>query len=474
MLRPGGVRENGGVMMWSGLANFVRSLRFQTAEERRASPRNPFLAEALRTEKLEGQRIAAWARTVALAATGVLIAFQNASWSVLYFHGLLLVFIALGWAQLRYAAVGHSRIELLLILADLVLLAVTLTVPNPFAAEAFPTAMIYRFETFPYFFIILALATLAYSWRTILTMGSAFVVIWLLSVLGVVLFGTTDPALGARVAAAFAALPGLRDIVDPNSVVWSLRAQEVVIFFLVAAILALRGQRSNALLMRQAGLAEERANLSRYFPPSMVDELAAASSDVGAVRSQDVAVLFADIVGFTQLAERETPETVIELLRRCHAVIEQAIFANGGTLDKYLGDGVMATFGTPRISPADCTNALAAARDIVDGIASGNAGLGAAGLPPLSISVGVHFGPAILGNIGSERRLEFATLGDTVNVASRLESATRALGCRIVASDAVMSRAGHAAGSGVTGGGFRRVPALSLRGRAAPIDVWVA
>ncbi|WP_422036714.1 adenylate/guanylate cyclase domain-containing protein [Reyranella sp.] len=461
-------------MMWSGLANFVRSLRFQTVEERRASPRNPFLAEALRTEKLEGQRIAAWARTVALAATGVLIAFQNASWSVLYFHGLLLVFIALGWAQLRYAAVGHSRIELLLILADLVLLAVTLTVPNPFAAEAFPTAMIYRFETFPYFFIILALATLAYSWRTILTMGSAFVVIWLLSVLGVVLFGTTDPALGARVAAAFAALPGLRDIVDPNSVVWSLRAQEVVIFFLVAAILALRGQRSNALLMRQAGLAEERANLSRYFPPSMVDELAAASSDVGAVRSQDVAVLFADIVGFTQLAERETPETVIELLRRCHAVIEQAIFANGGTLDKYLGDGVMATFGTPRISPADCTNALAAARDIVDGIASGNAGLGAAGLPPLSISVGVHFGPAILDNIGSERRLEFATLGDTVNVASRLESATRALGCRIVASDAVMSRAGHAAGSGVTGGGFRRVPALSLRGRAAPIDVWVA
>ena len=402
--------------------------------ERRASLENPFLFEALRKEKLEGQRIAAWARTVALGASGVLIAFQNASWSMLYFHGLLLVFIALGWAQLRFATVGQSRIELLLILADLVLLAVALAVPNPFAAEGFPTAMIFRFETFPYFFIILALATLAYSWRTILTMGSAVVVIWLVSVLGVALFGSTDPDLGARVAAAFAGMPGLLGIVDPNSVVWSIRAQEMLIFFLVAAILALRGQRSNALLNRQAGLAAERANLSRYFPPSMVDELAAASSDVGAVRSQEVAVLFADIVGFTQLAERETPETVIELLRRCHAVIEQAIFANGGTLDKYLGDGVMATFGTPRISPADCTNALTAARDIVEGIASANTGLVAAGLPPLRISVGVHFGPAILGNIGSERRLEFATLGDTVNVASRLEAATRALGCRIVAS----------------------------------------
>jgi adenylate cyclase len=460
-------------MVSSGPVEIFRNLSLRRAEEERfVSSENPFLLEALRKEKLEGQRIAAWARTIALAASGVLIAFQNASWSVLYFHGLLLVFIGLGWAQLRFATVGRSRVELMLILADLVLLAVTLTVPNPFAAERFPTAMIFRFDTFPYFFIILALATLAYSWRTILTMGSAVVLIWALAVLGVALFGRTDPELGARVAAAFAGMPALLGLVDPNSVVWSIRAQEMLLFFLVAAILALRGQRSNALLVRQAGIAAERANLSRYFPPSMVDELATARSDVGAVRSQDVAVLFADIVGFTQLAERETPETVMRLLRRSHEVIEHAIFSNGGTLDKYLGDGVMATFGTPRISPADCANALAAARDIVGGIAAANTELAAAGLPTLNISVGVHFGPAILGNIGSERRLEFATLGDTVNVASRLEAATRTLGCRIVASDAVVSRVGEATGGAA--GGFRRVPALSLRGREAPIDVWVA
>lgn len=456
-------------MLPSGAADIVRILRSRRVEEERAAGQNPFLIEALRTEKLEGQRIAAWARTIALAASGVLITFQNPSWSVLYFHAFLLVFIALGWAQLRYATVGHSRIELALILADLVLLAAVLTVPNPFAAGAFPTAMIYRFETFPYFFIILALATLAYSWRTILTMGVAAALIWFLSVMGVALFGTTDPELGAKVAAAFADMPGVRHLVDPNSVIWPIRAQEMVIFFLVAAILALRGQRSTALLIRQAGIAAERANLSRYFPPSLVDELASASGDVGSVRSQEVAVLFADIVGFTQLAEQEQPETVIRILRSCHAVIEEAIFSNGGTLDKYLGDGVMATFGTPRVSPADCANALAAARDIVEGIAAGNATLANSGLPQLRISVGVHFGPAIIGNIGSERRLEFATLGDTVNVASRLEAATRSLGCRIVASDAVVSRS-----EGGASGDFRRVPALSLRGRAAPIDVWVA
>ena len=191
----------------SGAAEIFRMLRSRRAEEERAAGQNPFLIEALRKEKLEGQRIAAWARTIALAASGVLIAFQNPTWSVLYFHAFLLVFIGLGWAQLRYATVGRSRIELALILADLVLLAAVLTVPNPFAAGAFPTAMIYRFETFPYFFIILALATLAYSWRTILTMGVVFVLIWFTSVLGVALFGTTDPELGSKVAAAFAGMP---------------------------------------------------------------------------------------------------------------------------------------------------------------------------------------------------------------------------------------------------------------------------
>src|SRR5699024_8801056 len=119
--------------------------------------------------------------------------------------------------------------------------------------------------------------------------------------------------------------------------------------------------------------------------------------------------------------------------------------------------------------PADCANALAAARDIVEGIAAGNAALAKSGLPQLRISVGGRFGPAISGNIGSERRLECATLGDTVNVASRLEAATRSLGCQVVASDAVVSRSGSE-----VNGNFRAVPALSVRGRAAPIDVWVA
>src|SRR5262249_47280853 len=144
----------------------------------------------------------------------------------------------------------------------------------------------------------------------------------------------------------------------------------------------------------------ERANLSRYFSPNMVELLASGQQDPGAVRSQDIAVLFVDIVGFTAIAESGTPEAVMELLRRYHALIAEAVFENDGTLDKYLGDGVMATFGTPRPGPGDAANALAAACRIIAGIERFNRESTDHGAPTLKVSAGIHFGSAIIGNIG--------------------------------------------------------------------------
>ena len=116
---------------------------------------------------------------------------------------------------------------------------------------------------------------------------------------------------------------------------------------------------------------------------------------------------------------------MISLLRDFHAALEEAVFAHGGTLDKYMGDGLMASFGTPTPSPADAANAIAAAFAMQEGVALLNEEPGRKGLEPIRLSVGVHFGPVILGDMGNARRMEFATLGDTVNVASRLEAATR-------------------------------------------------
>jgi adenylate cyclase len=249
----------------------------------------------------------------------------------------------------------------------------------------------------------------------------------------------------------------------------------VVVFAIVATILAVRGWRTNQLLMRQADIAAERANLSRYFPASLVDILASTDHDIGAVRTQDVAVLFTDIVGFTEFAERHSPQEVMELLRRYHALVERSIFQNAGTLDKYLGDGVMATFGTPETKPDDAVNALKAAVQLIHETKSFNDDRRARGLDPVRVSIGVHYGPVILGDIGPARRLEFAVVGDTVNVASRLEASTRYLGCKCVVSEDLMR---HARVSNPMAGreepGFAVTEPISLRGRKTPIEIWTA
>ena len=236
-------------------------------------------------------------------------------------------------------------------------------VPSPFVADGIPTAFGYRFNAFIYFFVILAVGTLAYSWRTIFSIGTWAAALWLAALLGVLLFGEQNPALHDAAVYAFSGHPEILETLDPNSAQISLRIQELVVFMIVAGILALKGWRSNQLLMKQAHVAAERANLSRYFSPNIVEVLASHEHDVGAVRTQDVAVVFIDIVGFTEISQRSTPQQVMDLLRRYLSLAEGVIFEYGGTLDKYLGDGVMATFGTPDPQPADPINALRAARE---------------------------------------------------------------------------------------------------------------
>lgn len=454
---------------------FFARLREMREEERQLAGSNPFLAQALEREKMESHRLAVIARTTALGLVVVLIPFLNPSWSALYYQAWVLVFIALGWLQLRMAKVGVSKAELGLILLDVSLLTVLFVSPNPFIGTEVPTALIYRFDNFIYFFIILAVGTLAYSWRTVWAIGTWVAALWLIAALVVSFFGHTIPGLSEAAAVAFDGHPILREELDPNSIQPAVRTQEIVVFLMVAGILALKGWRSNQLLMRQARIAEERANLSRYFPSSLVDVLASTDRDIGAVRTQDVAVLFTDIVGFTEFAEQHKPAQVMTLLRHYHAFVERVIFQNGGTLDKYLGDGVMATFGTPETSPEDAANALKAAKQLLEETDAFNKERAGDGLPPVRISIGVHFGPVILGDIGPARRLEFAVVGDTVNVASRLEAVSRELGCNCVVSEDLMRHANlkedAAAAKDVP---FSAREAIKLRGRKTAIDVWTA
>jgi adenylate cyclase len=236
--------------------------------------------------------------------------------------------------------------------------------------------------------------------------------------------------------------------------------------------LALAVRRSNALLISHAGIERERANLARYFSPNVVEQLSGNDEPLTRVHTQDVAVLFADIVGFTTYADGRDPKEVIGTLRQFHERMEREVFRHGGTLDKYLGDGLMATFGTPFAGDSDALNALRCARGMVGSIAELNRERSGRNEPPIQVSVGLHYGQVVLGDIGLNR-LEFAVIGTTVNAASRLEALTREFGCAIVVSDALVQQArtetGHLSGDFVS---LVEQPAQSIRGLEQPVGIW--
>ena len=428
---------------------------------------DPVLREAVEAEQRIGRRISTTGRQTAVIIVAVLLPFLNFDWEILWYEALLLVFWASGRLRSRYVQRGRSLGEMAFILTDILLLTFIAIVPNPIQGITAPNAFGFRWHTFDYLYGILAFATLAYSWRTVWTIGVAVAGVWLAATLLVDRFGYEIPMIAenARAMAVRLGDPDFAPFIDLNNVQWNLRVQEVVVFLIVAAALTLKGWRSNQMLYRQARAAAERENLSRYFAPTMVERLARQPATLAQPQTLEIAILFADLVGFTERAEAAPEAEVVADLRRYYAVIERAVFDHGGTLDKYLGDGVMATFGTPVPEPGDAARAYLAARAIVAGVDA--LGIG------LAVSVGVHFGRATVGDVGPARRLEFAVIGDTVNVASRLEASSRAMGARIVVSDALLARARADGIDEARLAGLTSQPAVMLRGRRTPIDTWV-
>jgi adenylate cyclase len=232
--------------------------------------------------------------------------------------------------------------------------------------------------------------------------------------------------------------------------------------------------RSRELDRRRAAAERARTNLARYFSPNLVALLAERDEPLGPVRRETVAVLFADIVGFTRMAERMAPEAVLAMLREFHEHMAAEIFACGGTIEKYIGDAILAVFGLPTAGPEDAAHALCCAERMLQALDRWNDHRRARRDPALSIGIGINYGPAVLGDVGSDQALSFTVIGDTVNTAHRLQVLTRQLRTPLVVADALVA---ELRGS--------RTPELDrllsqmgdqgdhiLRGRSTPVRIW--
>jgi len=188
-----------------------------------------------------------------------------------------------------------------------------------------------------------------------------------------------------------------------------------------------------AVAVERAQLSEKieqerkiRSKMERYHSPAVIDEIVKGVVSVGTdeteIRAAEVTILFADISGFTTVSETKAPEEVAEFLSRFFSAAVDSIFAFGGTLDKFIGDAVMAFFGAPIPQDDHADRAILAGMMLQRLVGEWNRDREAEGLPEVRIRVGINSGPAVVGNVGTEKRVDYTVLGSAVNIASRLES----------------------------------------------------
>ncbi len=263
---------------------------------------------------------------------------------------------------------------------------------------------------------------------------------------------------------------GIGIILDPYYIGLGQTLAEMTIYILVAGAIAVIVVRLRGLVAKRALVERERTNLSRYLPRELAETLAGRDNPLDAPKVRRVVVLFVDMIGFTRRAEALDPGATILLLRDFHGVLADCAFEFGGTLEKFLGDGMLVTFGRLAPDARDAANALGCARAMVQRVARWTEERG--DRPPIKVGIGIHMGEVVIGNIGTSQRLEPAILGDVVNAASRIEALSRAFPYPILLSQDVReAAAGCAEGQDIVTQA-KALGAQSIKGRGAALDLY--
>jgi adenylate cyclase len=215
---------------------------------------------------------------------------------------------------------------------------------------------------------------------------------------------------------------------------------------------------------RQAEAERAHASLSRYFSPELAKRLAASVDDSTEVTWRDVAVIFTDITGFTSLVETAAPELLGELLNEYVTGMTDTVFAHEGTVAKVIGDAIEVLFNAPSDQPDYAVRAVACAQELDAWAEAFRERWKAKGVNFGATRIGVHAGPALVGNFGGGRFFDYTAYGDTINTAARLEAANKFLGTRICVSATIANAVSNFRG--------RPIGDLVLRGRSEPLRAY--
>jgi adenylate cyclase len=317
-----------------------------------------------------------------------------------------------------YLAVGQRLTRTVLAWSVVVDVAVLmLTIWSFHLQYGAPPAIYLKAPTLMYVFILIALRTLRFEPGFVILAGVSAAVGWL-----------------SLVAYAIWMQEGMmltRDFAEymmSYSILVGAEVDKVVSILMVTAILALALHRARKLLVRAAVEGQAAADLKRFFAPEIAGRITATEGELmaGHAEMRDAAIMFIDLRGFTPLSEHLPPAEVMQLLGEYQALMAKAVRASGGSIDKFMGDGILASFGAVRPSTSYAAGALAAMEAVLATGRRWTEARAAQGLPAPAVAAAVTAGPVMFGTVGDAERLEYTVLGETVNLAAKLEKHCKA------------------------------------------------
>ncbi len=332
-----------------------------------------------------------------------------------------------------------------------------------------PAAFYLKAPTVLYVFIFIVLRAMRFDWTYVVIAGAAAGFGWACLV-GYALMEGTDGELITR---------DYVEYMTSNMILRGAEADKIITILMVSGILAFAIARARGLLVKAVAEEVEKRELSRFFAPEVVERIAQSDSAVtaGEGEARDAAILMIDIRGFTQLGNQLRPAELIGLLSEYQHRLVPGVQAHNGSIDKFLGDGLIATFGAAMPSERYAAEALGALDAVLEAVDEWNTGRWAHGQEPIKVGAAVAHGRVIFGAVGfggedgAQGRLEFTVIGDPVNLAAKLEKANKALGTRGLTTEQCFDdavRQGYAAARSV-----EHLPTHSIEGWDRPLDLVV-
>ena len=381
---------------------------------------------AIATQQDTSEKLVGWVQMAVIIFFGCLYAISPKTFSrdmtfepVPWFLGIWLIVTVIR----LYLAYRHRMSTPLLYLSIIIDMSLLLGMIWSFHLQyQQPPSFYLKSPTLLYVFIFIALRALRFEARYVITAGVVAAIGWV----AMAVYATMASG-GMEVVT--------RDYVyylTSNSVLKGAELDKVITILTVTAIIAAAITRAQKLLIKAVTEGQAVHDLSRFFSPEIARQITTAEQEVtaGTGQARDAAILMVDIRGFTRLSGIIKPDELMCLLAEYQSRIVPIIQNHGGTIDKFMGDGIMATFGAAITSPTYAADALTAVDDIMESSAAWNSELQQANRPALKLGAAVATGRIIFGAVGDESRMEYTVIGDAVNLASKLEKHTKSEGVR--------------------------------------------